>query len=211
MILEINKVVEDDYIVNNRTDNVISHILDNKNIYNKFMSIKDIVFDMSKDNFERFVIDNCGIVLVCGINNGIVEYDKLNYDMIKNRLYGKYVGINDIDYNVKDLFKMFYNVSGFDDYIEMFLDKYRIVIDEDCEENNGGYWARVYDLSFSDDDYVDYFVIHFDNEYEMIKGVGKNIDLSFTNSLINVKYIVDYLKDLLYDRYVEVGKRFFKN
>lgn len=203
MILEINKVIEDDYIVNNRTDNVISHILDNKNIYDRFMSIKDIVFDMSKDDFERFVIDNCSVVLVCGMDNGIVVYDKLNYDMIKNRLYGRYVGINDIDYNVKDLFKMFYNVSGFESYIEMFLDKYRIVIDEDCAENNGGYWARVYDLSFSDDDYVDYFVIHFDNEYEMKK--VDNVDL------INVKYIVDYLKDLLYDRFIEVGKRFFKN
>ena len=39
----------------------------------------------------------------------------------------------------------------------------------------------------------------------MKKGVGKDVDL------FNVKYIVDYLKDLLYDRYIEVGKRFFKN
>ena len=38
----------------------------------------------------------------------------------------------------------------------------------------------------------------------MKKGVGKDVDL------FNVKYIVDYLKDLLYDRYIEVGKRFFK-
>ena len=87
MIIEMNNVVEDSKVINGRTENVISHILDTKNIYDKFMSVKDVVWNMSYNDFKEFVINNCGVVLVCGIDNGVIQYDNLNYNLIKNRLY----------------------------------------------------------------------------------------------------------------------------